>query len=75
MDEHAPEGGLVAPVAERSEVGGVVVREPPGARALDEELQGIGADLGRPVDRLLDPSRAVRAEDHDENLASVDSGQ
>ena len=39
-------------------------REPPGARALREELHGVGADLDRPVERALHASRAVGAEEH-----------
>ena len=50
-----PEGG---------EVGGVVLREAPRPRALCEELDRVGADLDRPVERPLDASRAVGAGDH-----------
>jgi hypothetical protein len=70
VDEDAAEAGLVAAGAERGQFGRVVVGEPPRPGALDEELQGVGADLGRAVDRLLDPARAVGSEDHEENLAS-----
>ena len=56
----APRGALAKPL----EVGRVVVREPPGPRALDEELHRVRADLRRPLERLLDPARAVRAEQH-----------
>ena len=33
-----------------------VLGEPPRARALGEELHGVGADLDRPVERALDPA-------------------
>src|SRR5207248_5037515 len=53
VDEHRAEPGLLAPLAERSQVGGIVVGESPRARALDEELESVGTDLLRTFDRLL----------------------
>jgi hypothetical protein len=41
-----------------------MVREAPGARALDEELYRVGADLGRAVNRALDAASAVGPEEH-----------
>ena len=70
MDEHGAEPGLVAALAERGQVGGVVIGEAPGARALDEELDRVGADLDGAVDRLLDAASAVGAEEHAVTLAS-----
>ena len=70
MDEHGAEPGLGAALAERREVDRVVVGEAPCARALHEELDGVGFDLDGTVDRLLDPASAVGAEEHGDNLAA-----
>ena len=47
------------------EVGRVVFGKAPRARALDEELDRVDAELGRAVERLLDPAGAVGAEQHE----------
>ncbi len=64
MDETAPIADVVAAVAARGEDVGIVIRETPRARALDEELYRVGADLHRAVDRPLDPASAVGSEEH-----------
>ena len=64
MDDDRADPELAPPLAERGEVGRVVVGEAPGARALDEELERIGSDLVRALERLLDPAGAVSAEEH-----------
>jgi hypothetical protein len=64
VDKRRAESELLAPLAEPREIGGVVLREAPGARALDEELHRVGADLGRPLERTLDPARAMGSDDH-----------
>ena len=41
-----------------------MVREPPGPRALHEQLHRVGVHPDRVVERLLDPARAVGPEQH-----------
>ena len=64
VDEHAADPELRAPLAERGEVGRVVVGEAPRPRALDEELHRVDAELAGAVERLLDPAGAVGADQH-----------
>jgi hypothetical protein len=52
--EDAPHSGLGAPLAETVEGRRVVVRRPPHARALREELEGVGADRDRAVNGGVD---------------------
>ena len=47
---------LLAFRAKGREIRWIMVREAPGARALDEELHGLGAHVGALGERLLDPS-------------------
>ena len=47
---------LLAFRAKGREIRWIVVREAPGARALDEELHGLSAHVGALGERLLDPS-------------------
>ena len=56
MHEHGADPRLVPLLAEAREILLRVLGEPPRARALREELYGVGADLGGPVERALDPS-------------------
>ena len=70
------EDGAQAPTSSRrvrhpGENVGVVIREAPGARALDEELHGIGVDLHGAVDRPLDAASAVGPEEHAVTLLPV----
>src|SRR5438132_4426130 len=62
--------GLLAPLAEALEVLRLVVRKPPGARTLDEQLHRLGAHGDRVVESLLDPAGAVGAEEHASNLTA-----
>ena len=64
--EDAADPGLGALLAEAVEARRVVVRRPPRARALREDLHRVGADLDRAVDRLVDPAGGgdVRADQH-----------
>src|SRR4029078_12652157 len=55
---------LLAPLAEGLEVGGIVVGVAPGARALREQLHRVHPEGVRVLERLLDPARAVAAEEH-----------
>ena len=56
MHEHGADLRLLALLAEAGEILLRVLGEAPRARALREELHGVGADLDRPVERALDPS-------------------
>ena len=58
-----------SPRAEAREVLLRVHGEPPHPGALREELDGVGADLDRVVERALDPAGAVSTEDHPATLA------
>ena len=53
MHEDRAQAGLPTLFAEALERLRVVLREAPGARALDEELDGVGADLDGAVERAL----------------------
>src|SRR5437588_1581498 len=55
---------LLVAVAKRLEVLRVVVRKPPGARALDEQLHDVRVHADRVVERLLNAARAVSAKQH-----------
>src|SRR5215831_2894754 len=61
---------LLALGSERLEVFRVVIREVPGARALDEELDAIGVHPFGLVERLLDPARTMSSEQHLSNLTA-----
>ena len=56
MHEHRADARLRAPLAEPGEILLGVLGEAPHARALREELHGVGADLDRVVERALDPA-------------------
>ena len=56
MHEHGADPRLGAPLAEAREILLGVLGEVPRARALREQLHRVGADLGRPVERPLDPA-------------------
>ena len=56
VHEHGADPGLGSPLAEAREILLGVLGEAPRARALGEELHRVGADLGRPVERALDPA-------------------
>ena len=64
--EHPVEADLGPSLLEALEVGGVVVRRPPGARALGEHLHRVAADRLDAIDRRVDPSggRDVGADVH-----------
>ena len=64
--EHAVDAGLGAPLAEALEVRRVVIRRPPRARALREDLDRLGADRLGAVDRGVDAAGRgdVRADVH-----------
>ena len=70
VHEHGADALPPPPLAEAGEILLGVLGEAPRARALREELHGVGADLDRPVERALDPAGAVGAEEHVDNLAS-----
>ena len=53
MHERGADARLAAALAEALEVRRVVVGEAPRARALHEELHGVGADLLGPVERAF----------------------
>ena len=67
---HNAELRLRLALPEALEVLRLVIRETPGARALDEELNDVGVHVDRVVQRLLDPTRAVRAEQHGSTLTA-----
>src|SRR5256886_4064012 len=64
--DDAPDSGFGAAFLEALEVGRVVVRRSPGARALREDLDAVAAHLLDPVDRRVDAAggRNVGAELH-----------
>src|SRR5207253_1391700 len=62
------DAGLLAFRPELLEIRGVVLGEPPGAWALDEELHRLRAHRGPVVERLLHTSRTVGTEQHASNL-------
>ena len=64
VDEHGAHAHLVAARAAGGEHLGVVIGEAPGARALDEELNRVRADLDGAIDRPLDAASAVGPEEH-----------
>jgi hypothetical protein len=64
------EPGGVAAGAELGVVELAALREPPGARALGEELDGVRADLDRAVECSVEPARAVSTEQHAARLAA-----
>ena len=70
MHEHRPDPELVAALAKARQILLRMLRELPPARALGEELHGIGSDLGRAVESALDPARAMSAEEHAARLAA-----
>jgi len=51
-----PDPLLGPPLAEAREILRRMVRRPPGARALREDLHGLGAALDGAVDRRVDPT-------------------
>ena len=65
--------GLNAPRLEALEVFGWVVRGPPSARALREDLDGVAPDALDAVDRRVDPAsrRDVSPEEHRDTLDAV----
>ena len=71
MHEHVLDPRLGPPLPEASEILLRVDGEVPRPGALGEQLHRVGADLGRPVDRPLDPAVAVGPEQHADNLASA----
>ena len=56
MHEHGADPRLGATLAEAGEILLGMLGEAPRARALREQLHGVGADLDRPVERALDPA-------------------
>ena len=56
MHEDRADPRLGAPLAEARQILLRMLGEVPRARALRKELHGISSDLGRPVDRTLDPA-------------------
>jgi hypothetical protein len=64
VDEDATHLDLGPAGATRGENGRVVVGEAPRAGALDEELDGVRADLDRSVDGSFDAASAVGTEQH-----------
>ncbi len=56
MDEHGADARFLAPLAEPGEILLRVLGEAPHARALREELYGVGADLDSVVEGALDPA-------------------
>jgi len=53
VHEDAAETQFAPPLAKGGEIGGVVVGEAPCARALDEELERVDAQLVRAFERLF----------------------
>ena len=64
VDRDGADPELLAPGAEGLEVGRVVLGEAPRARALGEQLHRVHPERVRVLERLLDPARAVAAEEH-----------
>src|SRR5262245_3026806 len=64
VDERGLDPGLCGALGVAREHLRVVVRVPPGPRALGEELEGVGADRLRPLRRSLDAAPDVAAEEH-----------
>src|SRR5262245_19833839 len=64
--------GVGALLAEALEALRVVVRRPPRARALGEDLHRVGTEVDGTVDRLVDPTGGgdVRADQHQRSQAS-----
>jgi len=58
------EAQVAALLAERGEIGRIVLGKAPGARALHEELDCVGADLDAAPERALDAAGAMGPEDH-----------
>ena len=56
VDEHRADVRFLAPLSEPGEILFRVLGEAPHARALREELYGVGADLDRVVEGALDSS-------------------
>ncbi len=56
MHEDGADPRLGAPLAEARQILLRMLGEVPPARALREELHGIRSDLGRAVERALDPA-------------------
>jgi hypothetical protein len=64
VDEGGLDAGVPRPNREAGEHVGVVIREAPGPRALDKELEGVRADLVGALRRRLHAARDVAAEEH-----------
>ena len=71
VDDDRPDPDLLPSGPKRCEVSRIVLREPPGPWALREELHRVGADGGSVVERALDPTRAVAAEEHGPTLTGA----
>ena len=56
VDEHRADARFLAPLAEAGEILFRMLGEAPHARALREELYGVGADLDSAVEGALDPA-------------------